>query len=96
MSCGGERTTSSVSELRPAKPAAAGSFPPLGVPRRAALQTAPREPSPENCDCSMLDQLSRFTILKLSFKESMLEHQSGGKAAKRAGREAGSDRARFR
>lgn len=38
--------------------------------------------SPENCDCSMLDQLSRFTILKLSFKESMLEHQSGGKAIK--------------
>lgn len=28
----------------------------------------------------MLDQLSRFTILKLSFKESMLEHQSEGKA----------------
>ena len=33
----------------------------------------------------MLDQLSRFTILKLSFKESMLEHQSGGKATKRKG-----------
>lgn len=32
----------------------------------------------------MLDQLSRFTILKLSFKESILEHQSGGKAVKRA------------
>jgi hypothetical protein len=31
----------------------------------------------------MLDQLSRFTILKLSFKESILEHQSGGKAVKR-------------
>lgn len=31
----------------------------------------------------MLDQLSLFTILKLSFKESILEHQSGGKAVKR-------------
>lgn len=31
----------------------------------------------------MLDQLSRFTILKLSFKESILEHQSGGKAMER-------------
>jgi hypothetical protein len=31
----------------------------------------------------MLDQLSRFTILKLSFRESILEHQSGGKAVKR-------------
>lgn len=28
----------------------------------------------------MLDQFSRFTILKLSFRESMLEHQSGGNA----------------
>lgn len=36
----------------------------------------------------MLDQLSRFTILKLSFKESILEHQSGGKAVER---EAGSE-----
>lgn len=32
---------------------------------------------PENWECSMLDQFSRFTILKLSFSESMLEHQSG-------------------
>lgn len=28
----------------------------------------------------MLDQLSRLTALKLSFRESMLEHQSEGKA----------------
>lgn len=46
--------------------------------------------SPENWECSMLDQLSRLTALKLSFRESMLEHQSEGKAGggrDKAGRE---------
>jgi len=35
----------------------------------------------------MLDQFSRFTILKLSFRESMLEHQSGGNAGKKQGQD---------